>query len=148
MAEGKKEATQQKENDDILLRILSGREVVDKVRTKRGNFSIKYPLPYDLRSIEVTLAKRISGMPEESFDRNQMGEFRAYAVLDHVVVDAPEWWMNLESSEFCPDYDLITKLYRRYLQLRKKIQRKITDSTFRGDDRELIAADEDETLGD
>jgi hypothetical protein len=145
--EGNKMTRAEKESDDILERILSGKQISETVKTKRGNFIIKFPLPYDLRRIEVSLAQRLEGMPTEAFTPEQIREFRVYAVLDYVIVEAPEWWNKLSSSEHCPDTEFIAKLYGRYLQLRKKTQKKIGESRFVGDSRKEQSGDEDEIMG-
>lgn len=120
------------EKKDALERILSGERISCKVKTKRGIFIINYPLPRDLRKIEVSVARMLDGMSESSFSKGQIASFRAYATLDEVIIEAPEWWDNLESAEDCPDDDLITKIYARYLRFYKKVQESIIESGFNG----------------
>ena len=93
-----------------------------------------FPLPRDLREIEVEVARMTEGLPAASFTREQIANFRAYATLDRVITDSPEWWKKLESAEDCPDDELITHLYGRYLRLYQSTQKSITQSKFDGDD--------------
>lgn len=134
------------EKKDALERILSGERINCKVKTKRGIFVISYPLPRDLRKIEVNVAKMLDGMSESSFSKQQIASFRAYATLDEVIVEAPEWWDNLESAEDCPDDDLITKIYARYLRLYKTVQESIAKSRFDGSSGIGRSKNKDETV--
>lgn len=117
---------------DVLEILLKGEKITKKVKTKRGIFTLVYPRPRDMREIEVKVADMLRGQPQSSFSKEQIGVFRAYATLDRVVVDAPEWWKNLASSEDCPDEDLIMLLYGRYLRLYRSIQDDIGKSGYDG----------------
>ena len=119
---------------DVLEVILSGERIVRNIKTKRGTFIMTFPLPRDLREIEVEVARMTEGLPAASFTREQMANFRAYSTLDHVITDGPEWWKKLDSAEDCPDDELITHLYGRYLRLYQSTQKSITQSKFNGDD--------------
>lgn len=123
-----------KKKRDILEVILNGERITKKVQTKRGTFVITFPLPKDLREIEVEVARMLEGLPVTSFPKEQMAMFRAYATLDHVITDSPEWWKKMDSSEDCPDDELITHLYGRYLRFYKSTQESIDRSRFNGDD--------------
>jgi len=136
------------EKKDALEKILSGERISCKIKTKRGVFVINYPLPRDLRRIEVNVAKMLDGMSESSFSKQQVASFRAYATLDEVILESPEWWNNLESAEDCPDDDLITKLYVRYLRLYKKVQESIARSGFDGSSGIGKSKNEDEIVAD
>ena len=117
---------------DVLESILKGERITEEIKTKRGKFGIALPLPKDIRAIEIEVARKMDGLPEAQFQRDTIANFRAYATLDTVIVDSPEWWQNLESAEDCPDDALIMELYRRYLQLYRETQRKIEKSRFNG----------------
>ena len=117
---------------DVLELILSGESITKKTKTKRGTFTIKFPLPRDLRSIEVRVAEMLNGKPITSFTTTQIGNFRAYATLDKVIVDGPDWWKKLDSCEDCPDDALIMTLYGRYLRIYQNTQESIAKSRFEG----------------
>lgn len=116
---------------NVLEILLSGERVTETIETKRGTFTIVLPLPKDIRRTEVIIANRLGGQPASSFTSVTLANIRAYATLDVVVVEAPEWWQKLESAEDCPDDDLILNLYRRYLLFYNKTQRGISKSRFR-----------------
>lgn len=118
--------------DDILASLLSGERITEEVKTKRGVFVIALPLPRDVRIIEVTIAERLNGQPIASFTTTTIALIRAYATLDTLVIESPDWWRELQSAEDCPDDVLIMDLYRRYLRFYESIQQKISKSRFRG----------------
>lgn len=133
---------------DILESILDGDRITETVKTKRGDFVIAYPLPHDLRLIDVEVAKRLEGQPQDSFSRAQVTSFRCYATLDYIIVENPEWWDKLNSSEDCPDDELVTSLYRRYLRFYEKIQRKVGASKFGGRTGGSKSKNSNEVVGD
>jgi len=137
-----------KEKSDALEMLLKGEIVRCKIKTKRGIFTIRYPLPKDIREIEIEVARMLEGMPESSFSKEQIASFRAYATLDKVVMDAPEWWNNLDSAESCPDDSLIMRLYGRYLRLYKSTQESIVGSGFDGNFEGSQTKGENEVVGD
>jgi len=118
--------------DDILATLLSGERITETIKTKRGVFIIALPLPRDVRIIEVTIAERLRGQPIASFTTTTIALVRAYATLDTVMVESPDWWRELQSAEDCPDDALIMNLYRRYLQFYEQVQGKIDKSRFGG----------------
>ena len=125
---------EKKEKKDVLEMILSGERITRKVKTKRGMFVITFPLPRDLREIEVEVARKTEGLPAASFTKEMIASFRAYATLDLLIIDSPEWWKKMDSAEDCPDDEFITRLYGRYLHLYKSTQKSIDQSKFDGDD--------------
>jgi len=136
------------EKKDVLELILSGERLTKKVKSKRGIFVIAFPLPKDLRKIEVNVARMMDGLAANSFDRTQIASFRAYATLDEVILDAPEWWNKLESSENCPDDELITYLYGRYLRFYQSTQKAINESRYARNDGVGKPKTKTEILGD
>ena len=111
-----KNDTMKNEANDPLEAIINGDRLSTDVTTRRGKFTLAFPLPKDLRRIEVTVASRLEGQPSSTFSDDTIQKIRVYATLDAVIVDAPEWWDGLDSAEDCPDDDLIVELYRRYLR--------------------------------
>lgn len=126
---------EEKKKKDVLELLLSGERLTKKIKTKRGIFVIAFPLPRDIRIIEIEVARMLDGESESAFSKVQIANFRAYATLDRMVVEAPEWWNELSSPEDCPDDDLITLLYGRYLQFYQKVQESIGKSRYTGDNR-------------
>jgi hypothetical protein len=138
----------EKEAKDVLELILSGERVTKQVKTKRGTFTIAFPLPRDLRNIEVAVARMMEGLPADSFSKEQIASFRAYATLERVIVDSPGWWQKLDSPEDCPDDKLIAFIYGRYLLLYQSTQKSIGKSGFGGDDGVGKPKGKIETVGD
>ena len=108
--------------NDPLEAIISGERLTETVKTRRGEFTLAFPLPKDLRRIEVTVASKLEGQPSATFPEDTIQKIRVYATLDAVIIDAPEWWDGLDTAEDCPDDDLIVELYRRYLRLYNQTQ--------------------------
>ncbi len=119
----------------VLELILSGERLTKKVSTKRGIFVIGFPLPRDLREIEIAIAGMLENNSIESFSNEQISNFRAYATLDKMIINAPGWWNKLNSSEDCPDDKLIMNLYRRYLRFYGETQELINKSGFNGESK-------------
>jgi len=132
---------------DVLERILKGERITQEIKTKRGKFVIALPLPKDIRAIEIEVARKMEGLPESQFQREVVANFRAYATLDTVMVESPDWWNDLESAEDCPDDALIMDIYRRYLQFYRETQRRIDKSRFHGNSEIGRVRTKDKTVG-
>lgn len=128
MTEPVKEYKNSPELNELMEKLLKGEEIFETVETDRGTFKIKYPRPRLLRTIQILLADRFMGQNLNNIPENTVRNHEVYATLDMVVVEAPEWWDKLETSEDCPDDALISELYRRYLRFYRKIQQKIGNS--------------------
>lgn len=109
---------------NVVERILRGEDVIEDVETAWGTFSIRFPLPRTLREIQVLLSTRLAG---QNLPHNVRLNYEVYATLDVVVVDSPEFWKNLGSSEDCPYDDLVSLLYRRYLRFYSEVQAHIRE---------------------
>lgn len=131
--------------NETLDKLLSGKEITEIVETERGNFTMKYPLPVTLRQIEMLLASRFDGVDFSKLPNDIRNNSKVYATLDVVIVKAPTWWDNLESSEFCPDDALIIQLYRRYLRFYTRVQTDI--SGVGGTPEESSDRPEEKTMG-
>lgn len=118
---------------DILEMILSGERYTKEINTKRGKFVFALPLPRDIRKIRNRACELQEGLPESAFPPGVIANNLCYATLDEVIVAAPDWWNNLESSEDCPDDEFIVDLYRRYLRFYQEVQTAISKSKFGGD---------------
>ena len=131
--EKRKEKEEEERKEDVLELLLSGERVTEQIETKRGTFVIVLPLPRDVRIIEVLVAERLNGQPISAFTADTLSLIRAYATLDTIVVESPEWWRKLRSAEDCPDDTFIIGLYRGYLRFYNQTQERITKSRFGGD---------------
>lgn len=137
------------EVNETLDKLLRGEEIFDIIETRRGNFKIIFPRPRVLRYIQVLLAERFNGQNLNNIPEKALHNYEVYATLDVVVVEGPKWWDKLDSSEDCPDDDLIVDLYRGYLRFYGTIRRKIVGSDGKpGDnDNKAPSRDEKETVG-
>jgi hypothetical protein len=123
---GKKNpGTEANTNNVLLDKLLKGEDIFETVETAVGTFKIKYPRPADFRKIQILLSSRFPGIDLNNIKDRDATVFEIYATLDVVVVEAPQWWDGLESSEMCPDEGLINKLNKEYLRLYKEIQSKV-----------------------
>lgn len=127
-----KAGAKEKEKVDVLELLLKGERLTKKIVTKRGTFVIAFPLPKDIRDIEIAVATWLDGTPITAFTNDSIANFRCYATLDAVIVDAPGWWNKLASAEDCPDDALVLEIYRGYLQFYQLTQQRISRSRFRG----------------
>jgi hypothetical protein len=108
---------------EVFEKLLAGEDVTEKVETRRGSFTLKYPCGREFIEIDRRKAIMRNGVPASSFDREAEANMEAYASLDVVIVDAPKWWESLKGgSSGCPDADLINDLYRGYLRFTAKIR--------------------------
>ena len=126
-AEEKKEEVKvnTKEMNETLKKLLSGEDIFETIDTERGQFTIKFPRPRVLRQIQVLLSQRFQGVDLGNMPEKTVRFYEIYATLDIVVVKAPQWWDDLDSSEDCPDDKLVSDLYRRYLRFYNRIQAEI-----------------------
>lgn len=113
------------EMNETLDKLLRGEDLYETVETKRGKFTLKYPRPKVLRQIQLLLANRFYGQNLNNLPIQTIRNYETYAALDIVVVEAPKWWDDLETSEDCPDDAFIVELYGRYLRFYNRIQQKI-----------------------
>ncbi|MFA5048655.1 MAG: hypothetical protein WC516_06545 [Patescibacteria group bacterium] len=133
---------------DIFEDLLNKKDIKEVIETSRGNFTIKFPLGKDYRTIQLLLLNRFPGVNLNHIQEAVLHEYQIYAVLDTVVVDSPKFWKKLESAEECPDSDLVMELYRGYLRFRKEIQDRIQSSSPGAgkDNRTDESADKKETM--
>jgi hypothetical protein len=137
------------EVNETLEKLLRGEEIFEYIDTRRGKFKIIYPRPRVLRHIQVLLAERFNGQNLNNIKDSTIRNYEVYATLDVVVVEGPKWWDKLESSEDCPDDDLILALYRGYLRFCDAIRRKILGSDLQAGEKpdESTAGDEKAPVG-
>jgi hypothetical protein len=97
----------------------------------------------------VLLAERFNGQNLNNIPEKTIRNYEVYATLDVVVVEGPKWWDKLDSSEDCPDDDLILALYRGYLRFYGAIRRKIVGSDGQpgGEPAKGAAPAEEEAVG-
>lgn len=112
-------------SDDLFERIINGEDIVEEVQTKRGTFKIKFPLGSDFIEITKRKYEYLGDLDPKKLSREEMIDIDAYATLDVVIVDSPEWWKKLKNSSKCPDPSIIVELYRGFLRHYGEIQKLI-----------------------
>ena len=99
------------------------------VEYKGEVFTLLYPNPLQRTSIETEIARRLGGMPRESFSVEHITMVVANSYIDNLLVleESPTWF---KSPWTCYDEELLGTLYAGYLQFRTRIQQKISDEGF------------------
>ncbi len=133
---------------EIFEKLLNGEPITEEIHTPRGSFTIKFPVGADFVEIDRKKAQFRNNIPAEFFDKQSERNMQAYATLDHVVIDGPEWWKKLKSALYCPDADLVVELYRGYLQSTSETQRLITISCGRDNGGPGTGKDQNPDVGD
>jgi len=145
--EDKKKAKEKKGKDPFNF-LLSGKVLTHKIDTHRGVFTLKFPLPSDLREIECKLADMLDGRPASAFTDRALADMKAYATLDTGVIDSPNWWKKLDLAEQCPDDSLVKKLYRGYLRHYLKVQKALSSDESGSDVGDDVVGDSTESMDD
>ena len=134
--------------DELFEKLINGEQIVEDVKTRRGNFKVKYPLGADLVEIDKRKAIMRGDIPPEKLSKQEDMNIEIYATLDQVVVDGPAWWKKLKSSMYCPDTNVIVELYRGYLRHYEQVQTALQSGLDREPDREVISHKSEKGLGD
>lgn len=126
--------------------LLSGKKVTEKIKYADFEFTVAYPLPFDLIEIDQKIAEYCKGLSPKDFTPKALYSFEVYATLDKIVVDGPEWIKTLESWDKCPFDALVTYLYRRWLRFYNEVRIYLTPSILhtsdgRGDTSSPITPD-------
>jgi hypothetical protein len=121
-----KSSTPTMEMTDTMRKLLNGEDILESIETQHGVFVIKFPRPRVLRQIQMLLSQRFVGVDLSKLPDKNIRFHEIYATLDVVVVRAPQWWDDLDSSEDCPDDNLVMTLYRRYLRFYNRVQQEIS----------------------
>lgn len=147
-AELKKKTKNSQKMNELLEKLLKGEDIYETVATSRGTFRMKYPRPRVLRSIQILLAERFPNVDLNKLSVQTVRNYEVYATLDVIIVEAPDWWEKMNTSEDCPDDELILELYRRYLRFYSKIQSRIqsTRGVSRRSSKASTGGDKEKTV--
>lgn len=115
----------QKEN--LFESIVRGKDVVEKIKTSRGEFEVKFPRTKDLETIGRLTAYRLNGVSEKCFDDATYELIQQVATLDVVVRSGPPWYMNAKKENNfswgdIPSQKFIQEVYAKALEFRYKVQ--------------------------
>ena len=117
----------QKEN--LFQSIVTGKDVVEKIKTSRGTFEIKFPRTKDLETIGRLKAYRLSGISEKCFDVGTLTLIHQIATLDVIVRSGAAWYENAkkENGNFSwgdvPSVKFIQEVYGKAEDFRLKVQK-------------------------
>lgn len=92
-------------------------------------FTLRYPTPHTQSFIEVEIARRLDGLPRNSFSEEQLIRIEAYAYVNSLLVPekSPSWF---KSAWTCMDEDLIFALYKAYIEFKETFRRRLREGEF------------------
>lgn len=134
----------QKEN--LFESIVRGKDVVETVRTSRGDFKVKFPRAKDLETIGRLAAYRLNGISEKCFDDATYALIQQVATLDVIVTEGAAWYENAKKADAgfswgdIPSQKFIQEVYAKALEFRLKVQAMLDEVPDAGD--KAVASDE------
>ena len=140
--------------DDLFYAIINGEELTKTIKTKRGNFSVKYPNQRDLQSIDWLMARWRGGLPATSFDDNATIALLKTATLNVCVTETPAWFSKAkEKNELfdwrdVPDTELIDELYVKAWSFRQEVKNALGRTEENSDRRSSDGKNVQETMDD
>lgn len=114
-------------DDELFEKLLNGEEITEIVKTKRGDFKIKYLDHSGTLEVARRKSKLLKDMDLSTLDNLSAFLIEEIAVCEVCIVDSPSWW---KGAQMCPDHAVLADLYRGYLRLNEKILGKIERSRF------------------
>lgn len=123
---------------DLFKSIVMGKDILETVKTSRGDFKIKFPRAKDLEEIGRRVAVKLNGIPIRCFDANTYSLITEIAHLDVMVVDGPDWYKlaKRDNEKFSwndiPDDEFISEVYALAYNFRRKIQEQIKSNKKSG----------------
>lgn len=125
--------------NELFRSIVMGEDVTEIIKTKRGDFKVKFPRQRDLENIARLTAFRLNGIPASCFDAYSYNIMQQIATLDVVVISGPAWFelAKKENNNFSwrdiPSLPLIQEVYARAYEFRQKVQEQIERDTNTAD---------------
>ncbi len=125
--------------EELFYRLVRGKDATEKIRTSRGDFTVKYPKHKDLVKIGKLCAFRRSGIPAASFDPAAENILFSCAYLDVCVTDTPAWFKTAKKEnpgfgwEDMPDEDFVAEVFAKAYEFRRKVQKELAGSEEAGD---------------
>lgn len=130
-----KENELNKEQERNLFRgILLGEDVLEDIKTSRGDFTIKFPRAKDLESIGKIIAQRLNGIAIQCFDNATYNLMMWVATLDVVIISGPDWYELAKkknpywSWREVPSVNYIQEVYTKVYEFRQKVQTEIDEN--------------------
>lgn len=116
------------QEENLFESIVRGKDVIEKIKTSRGEFEVKFPRSRDLEAIGRLTAYKLSGIAEKCFDSGSYSLIQEIATLDVIVRSGPAWYENAkkENDSFSwgdiPSQKFIEEVYAKSLSFRFKVQ--------------------------
>ncbi len=139
--ESKSDVLTEKQENDLFYQLVRGKDITESVKTKRGNFEIKFPKEKDIIKIGRLCALRRSGIAASNYDAATDQNIYVTSFLDIVVLSGPAWYENAKkenknfSWEEMPDVDFVNDVYMKAYTFRNKVQKQLRAETDSGHDK-------------
>lgn len=133
--EEKEETLTRQESDNLFRSIVMGQDVTEVIKTKKGDFKVKFPRIRDTEKIGKLVAARLNGIPLQSFDRGVYEVMYQVATLDVIVISGPAWYelAKKENLSFSwrdiPSLSLIEEVYAKAYNFRQKVQKQLESNS-------------------
>ena len=131
----------EEERDDLFTKLVMGKDVTEEVKTRKGVFTIKYPIPNDLLNIGRIMSFRRNFKPAEAFDAETEMLNTMASTLDVVVVSGPKWFEDAKKANTnftfleAPSRTFLAELYVKAHSFREKVERRLDESEGSGNRR-------------
>lgn len=94
-------------------------------------FTLRYPSPIQRAGIENEIARRLGGLPRESYDIDSLTLIIMSAYVENLYIpdECPDWFKGAWN---CYDDELIANLYTGYLRFRDEFRNRVKQGKFSG----------------
>lgn len=118
-----------RQENTIIGQMLKGTYPEHVVKTKHGDFKVKYPTGKETDLISRLRAQALNGLPLESFDKQSIGRYHVDATLEVVIIeypkDFPEVWQKNKIGDF-PDQGVKNDIFNEFFTFRDETQDSIS----------------------
>lgn len=141
------------QKDNLFMSIITGKDVVEKIKTSRGEFEIRFPRTKDLETIGRLKAFRLNGIDEKCFDVGTLTLIHQIATLDVIVRSGAAWFENAkkEKGNFSwgdiPSVKFIQEVYAKAETFRSKVQAILDEDPANGNPGMVAAEGNNDTNG-
>jgi hypothetical protein len=119
------------EREQLFEALVSGKDIIEEIETKRGVFAVKYLTFADIIAKSSLVSARVSNRPLSSINAEAQQLLEITSYLDVAVVDYPEWFKKAREAnpDFSfadiPDDSLLYDLYNRGCSFRDSMREKL-----------------------
>lgn len=140
--------------DDFFYMLVRGKDVIEKIKTSRGEFTVKYPKQKDIVAIGRLTAKNHMGIPAECYDTDTETKIKVISTLEVIVVDGPDWWKNAKEENrnwnwgYVPDETFLNELFLKAYDFRRKVDENFAKLKEKEPGRVSTDSGNNEIMGD